>query len=127
MVLVWIERMRCSECGSTHAVLPEGVVPYKALGARVMAAICVAKKSGAKVEDICSRFGISVRTLYRILGELPRAVSMLGSLRPGAGIGLLLERPEGAAALASFAARFARMPFEKVALPQSTAARGDPV
>lgn len=121
-----IRRGRCEGCRATHALLPEGVVPYKPFGTRLMFAICVAKRRGDKVEDICSRFQIGTRVLYRILEHLPGVASMLESVRPGGGGALLREAAEGPGPTAELLARFFRMPFEKVALSRSGGARARP-
>lgn len=123
MERVRIRRGRCDGCHATHALLPEGVIPYNSFGTRLMFAVCVARKRGDKVEDICSRFQISPRVLYRILERLPGVSSMLESIRPGGGGALLREAAEGPGPTEEFLARFARMPFEKVTLPQPRRAR----
>lgn len=125
--LVDVDRRRCSDCGKTHAVLPEGCVPYCALGACVTAAICLAKREGAKVAEVCERFGISVRTLYRILGEREApTTSMLAAVDAAARLGDLASEPSSVRLAAGFVARFERMPFEKVTLSRSRKARPKP-
>lgn len=126
MTLVSIRRSRCCGCGKTHALLPVGVVPYCAICLCVMAAICIAKKRGAKVSEICERFGISVRTLYRVLEREPAARSMLAAADAAASIDDLASPETAAGPTAAFLSLFSRMPFEKVTLSRRAAPRGQP-
>lgn len=113
---VKVQRVRCSSCKSTHAVLPEGVVPYEAFGTKILFAICLAKSQGMKIACICERFELSVRTLYRILGKLEAILCMLEILQPGNGYELLVQGTKSHEVVSAFLARFARMPFQNVTL-----------
>jgi transposase-like protein len=69
-------RFVCASCGSTHALLPDILIPYSPYSLRfkltVLAAYFekmeAAEDKGAKetptVMDICERFGIAISTLY---------------------------------------------------------------
>lgn len=116
MSLVKIQRVRCSSCKSTHAVLPEGVVPYEAFGTKILFAICLAKKQGMKIACICERFELSIRTLYRILDKLETILCMLEVLQPGNGYELLVQGTQSYEVVSAFLARFAHMPFQNVTL-----------
>jgi len=58
-------RLYCSSCGSTHALLPDVVVPYSPYSLMFMLAALIAYYERAMaVEKICAHFGIAVSTLY---------------------------------------------------------------
>lgn len=116
---VKVQRVRCSCCKSTHAVLPEGVVPYEAFGTKILFAICLAKLQGMKIACICERFELSVRTLYRILDKLKTILCMLEVLQPGNGYGLLVQGTQSYEVVSAFLTRFARMPFQNVTINRS--------
>ena len=58
-------RVLCSSCGSTHALLPDIVVPYSPYSLRFMLAALIAYyERTMAVDKICAHFGISVSTIY---------------------------------------------------------------
>ena len=58
-------RLYCSSCGSTHALLPDIVVPYSPYSLLFMLAALIAYYERATtVEKICWHFGIAVSTIY---------------------------------------------------------------
>lgn len=63
---ICVHRVICSNCGHTHAILPDMIIPYSTYGIffilRVVAEYLL--HSGS-VESICSRFSITHSMLYR--------------------------------------------------------------
>ncbi|MCL2112307.1 MAG: DUF6431 domain-containing protein [Clostridiales bacterium] len=58
-------RLYCSSCESTHALLPDIVVPYSPYSLPFMLAALIAYYERAMtVEKICAHFGIAVSTIY---------------------------------------------------------------
>jgi len=58
-------RLYCSSCESTHALLPDIVVPYSPYSLLFMLAALIAYYERAMtVEKICAHFGIAVSTIY---------------------------------------------------------------
>lgn len=63
--LIIARRVICSSCNTTHAILPDVIVPYKSYSImfilQVLKAYFFRKES---VAALCARFGIAVSTLY---------------------------------------------------------------
>jgi len=60
-----VSRLYCSSCESTHALLPDIVVPYSTYSLLFMLAALIAYFERAMtVEKICAHFGIAVSTIY---------------------------------------------------------------
>lgn len=107
-----VRRVRCASCGSTHAVLPEGVVPYRAHSEGFVLAVLAEWASGSSNRQVRAKFGISESTRRRILsGARRRACALLscGASRSAvaaalaaAGVGAV-----PAAHMESFGTRFA--------------------
>jgi len=59
-------RVKCSSCGTTHALLPDTLTPYSpyTLSFKLMVLIAYYERE-ATVVDICSIFGIAASTLYQ--------------------------------------------------------------
>ena len=55
-------RLYCSSCESTHALLPDIVVPYSLLF--MLNALIAYFERAMTVEKICAHFGIAVSTIY---------------------------------------------------------------
>ena len=66
---VSIRRVRCTGCRATHAVLPEGIVPYRSYSEMFVIAVLAAWVSGASNSDVRRIFGISETTRRRILSD----------------------------------------------------------
>ena len=90
---VRVPRVKCASCSKTHAVLPEGVVPYRAYSEQLVLAVLAAWASGMSNSEVRSSFGISETTRRRIVSDSRRRVCAL--LACGA------SRASVAAALAS--------------------------
>ena len=90
---VTVARVMCHGCRRTHAVLPEGVVPYKSFAAAFVLAVLSAWASGLSNREVRGAFGISETTRRRIVSDSRRSACAL--LACGA------SRAEVAAALAS--------------------------
>ncbi|MDE7312757.1 MAG: transposase [Eubacterium sp.] len=61
-----VQRLCCTGCGHTHAILPDVIIPYSVYGLffilRVLAEYFLRLYT---VEKLCTRFGISASMLYR--------------------------------------------------------------
>lgn len=75
--LVRVRRVRCASCGATHAVLPAGMVPYRAYSEGFVLAVLSAWASGLSNARVRSEFGISESTRRRILSDSRRRVCAL--------------------------------------------------
>ena len=65
-VPISILRMKCKECGTTHAILPEEIVAYAQFSAVFMFLVLYQYYLREKtVEAICAEFGIAPPALYR--------------------------------------------------------------
>jgi len=76
-VSIEVRRMRCASCGSTHAVLPEGVVPYRAYSERFVLAVLAAWAKGISNARVREEFGISESTRRRIVSASRRRICAL--------------------------------------------------
>lgn len=91
-VLVEVRRVRCASCGVTHAVLPDGVVPYRAYSEEFVLAVLSAWASGLSNAQVRREFGISESTRRRILASARRRACALlscGASRSSVGAALL--------------------------------------
>ena len=61
---VRVKRCRCKACGCTHALLPEGLIPYRSFSLRFVIA-AVLYMEGHTILDTCRKFELSIPTLYR--------------------------------------------------------------
>ena len=60
-----ITRYKCSSCGHTHAILPESIIPYQCYSFLFIIAVMRDYYTRAlTVADICTKYNISVSTLY---------------------------------------------------------------
>ena len=60
-----ITRYRCLSCKSTHAILPEFIIPYKSYSFLFIIAVMMDYYTRSlTVEGICSKYNISKSTLY---------------------------------------------------------------
>ncbi len=120
-VVLTVRRVRCASCGATHAVLPDGVVPYRAYSEGFAVAVLAAWASGKSNAQVRNEFGISESTRRRILsGSRRRACALLACSASRAAVGRALAAA-GAGAVpslheAAFGTRFA----ERVRLRNST-------
>jgi hypothetical protein len=61
-------RVRCESCGHTHAILPDIIIPYSGYGLLFILQVLGEHFLGLhSVEDICERYGISVKLFYKWL------------------------------------------------------------
>ncbi|MBQ2631583.1 MAG: hypothetical protein IJM67_10015 [Atopobiaceae bacterium] len=74
---VTVKRVRCASCRATHAVLPEGVVPYKSHSEAFVLAVLAAWASGASNSQVRESFGISESTRRRMLADSRRRACAL--------------------------------------------------
>lgn len=72
-----VRRVRCRGCGATHAVLPAGVVPYRAYSEGFVLAVLEAWARGRSNSWVRARFGISETTRRRILSSSRRRACAL--------------------------------------------------
>ncbi len=65
---VTIRRYVCDSCHHTHALLPSCIIPYRSYSLRfLLNALLAYFTRTCSVEQVCSRYGITVSTLYRWL------------------------------------------------------------
>jgi len=63
--LVSPDRFRCASCGSTHALLPDIIIPYGRYSLLFVLAVLIAYfERAATVANICEHFCIAVSTIY---------------------------------------------------------------
>lgn len=75
---VEVRRVRCAGCGATHAVIPPGVVPYRAFSEGLVLAVLAAWAAGSSNAEVRRTFGISETTRRRMLsGARRRACALL--------------------------------------------------
>ena len=74
---VSVRRVRCASCRATHAVLPEGVVPYKSYSESFVLAVLAAWASGMSNAEVRRAFGISETTRRRIVADSRRRACAL--------------------------------------------------
>ena len=114
---VRVRRVRCvaDGCGTTHAVLPGSVVPYKSHSAAFVVAVLAAWAKGASNREVRESFGISESTRRRIVsGARARACALLACGASRAAVAAAIASA-GAGALPDmhlgrFGARFAEDP-----------------
>ena len=112
---VSVRRVRCRGCRATHAVLPEGIIPYKAFAMAFVLAVLAAWASGLSNREVRERFGISETTRRRIVSDSRRSACALlacgasraevGAALASAGVGAV-----PAMHLAAFGTRFSENP-----------------
>lgn len=65
---ITVSRYICDLCGHTHALLPSCIIPYRSYSLRFLLTVLRAYFTRTcPVEQICSRYGITVSTLYRFV------------------------------------------------------------
>ncbi|MDR2861237.1 MAG: DUF6431 domain-containing protein [Syntrophobacterales bacterium] len=63
---VRIMRVICTSCNTTHALLPDILIPYGSYSLRFIISVIKAYLNRAgTVEELCSRYQIAISTLYR--------------------------------------------------------------
>lgn len=66
---VEIKRVRCGSCGHTHAILPDGVIPYTTYSLPfILRVLCAHFLRLGTVEQLCRRYAISPSMLYQWKG-----------------------------------------------------------
>ena len=59
-----ILRLRCQSCKTTHALLPDAIIPYHIYTANVILEALKDKYNLRKIKDICKKYAISFQLLY---------------------------------------------------------------
>jgi transposase-like protein len=60
------KRFKCASCGTTHALLPDTLVPYSPYSLRFKLFVLLAYfQKDMTVEAVCQHFGIAISTIYR--------------------------------------------------------------
>lgn len=72
-----IPRVRCRSCKKTHAILPQGIVPYKAYSENFMLYVLYAWAYGMSNKKIRDLFGITETTRRRIVSNARRRACAL--------------------------------------------------
>ncbi len=63
---VEIKRVRCGSCGHTHAIVPDGVIPYTTYSLPfILRVLCAHFLRLGTVEQLCRRYAISPSMLYQ--------------------------------------------------------------
>jgi hypothetical protein len=76
-------RFKCTQCRSTHALLPDIIVPYSPYSLRFIISFLIAYfERETTVAALCERYGVAVSTLYRWKKRLLSHKSLLlGAMR----------------------------------------------
>ena len=82
-------RFECNSCGTTHALLPDILIPYSPYSLRFMLTVLTAYfERNTTVAAVCERFGIAISTLYswkeRLLEHKELIIGMLESIKESA-------------------------------------------
>jgi len=109
---VEVARVRCAGCRTTHAVIPEGIVPYKSYSEAFVLAVLAAWASGKSNAEVRSMFGISETTRRRIVSDSRRRACALlacGASRAAVAASLASAGADAVPAmhLAAYGTRFA--------------------
>ena len=93
--LIEVARLRCSSCGTTHAVLPLTAVPRSVFSVLFIASLIAdhINRRFPGVESLCAHYGVAVNTFYRIRGRFLSCVRIVS--------GILAAGPEASAAAAA--------------------------
>jgi hypothetical protein len=84
-------RFECASCGTTHALLPDILIPYSPYSLRFKFSVLIAYfEKDSTVAAVCNRFGIAVSTLYSWKERLLEHKELL--------LGILASREESAIA-----------------------------
>ena len=60
-----VQRVKCKECGKTHALLPDCVIPYYSYSyGFIICVLCEYYLEPSTVEEVCDKFQISPHNLY---------------------------------------------------------------
>lgn len=120
--IITINRLKCLSCGSTHALLPPDVVPYKHFSLSFMVAVCKEKITDElSVQTVCEHFHIGCTTLYRILHTASKMVGVLLGARirsPKASNLFAQANRDYSSLVKTCIKKLKRMPFESVRLRQ---------
>lgn len=75
-----ILRVKCSSCKSTHAILPNDIIPYCIYSfSFILKVLATYYSKKHKVQEMCSNFSISFQVLYMFISKL---LSFLNSCKP---------------------------------------------
>jgi len=79
-------RFECVSCNTTHALLPDILIPYSPYSLRFMLTVLVAYyERSMTIEALCAHYGVAVSTLYawkcRLLEHKDLLLGMLASLK----------------------------------------------
>lgn len=123
-----LERVRCTSCRRTHALIPDEVVAHSSHSVSFCFAVLAAHLSSARVAEVCARFLISIRTLYRIGAHCVRIRIVLGLAQTIDKLQeTLVEIAKNTAELSRFSSRFVPLfktsPFTHVTLRSATQMR----
>ena len=94
--VITIKRVKCRSCVTTHAIIPQDVVPYRQYSITFCAYMLELRLSGRTIEGICTSLGISPTTYYRIYRQsLGKIAVIAGALSSAEAIGRLLKDVAG--------------------------------
>lgn len=105
-----VQRLRCSLCGHSHAILPECLIPYGSYTVGFILAVLEAYLSRkSRVDTLCDQWQISISTLYswihRFQNQLNASRSILDRV-PQLSLTSIASVRAGSAFLPDFFARF---------------------
>ena len=105
-----VQRLRCSLCGHSHAILPECLIPYGSYTVGFILAVLEAYLSRkSRVDPLCDQWQISISTLYswihRFQNQLNASRSILDRV-PQLSLTSIASVRAGSAFLPDFFARF---------------------
>lgn len=118
--VVRVQRVRCSKCGRTHALLWCGIVPYSPFSARTLMLLCVLLRTLPRASEAGVALHAALVTCRRAWSDAARLAEALRCAiddLPEA----LTDASADAASVAALCARFAAVhgttPFSRVPLP----------
>ena len=67
---ICVLRLKCSSCGSTHAILPKEIIPYCIYSASfIIKVLSEYYLEDTKISDLCSSFSISFQLIYSFISK----------------------------------------------------------
>jgi hypothetical protein len=76
--IITVDRLRCASCGSTHALLPEAVVPYSPFSVCLVAHLIIdwLNHDYESIEELAARYRVAINTFYRLKARFVSCVRL---------------------------------------------------
>ena len=123
-----VRRVKCASCASTHAIIPPGIIPYRAYSEGFVLAVLAAWAKGVSNAEVRRRFGITETTRRRMVATArKRACALLACNATRASVAAALAACGVGAVPALHAAAFGTRFAERTRLGNPRRCRGHPV